>query len=544
MPPFLRDSYKTSKEQDIMGYKIGMDFGTTNSTVAYINHNISQPQAFKFPGPEGYEYIPSCVVYRDEGQISIGRAAFDHADESGAVFCNNLKMVLPMPPLQQQEANWPKEKAPETVILDYFRAILTEGGEESASFSRQKGDIEGIVLSVPHVWAKDPAHKGRSQLQAIMQNLGCPLIQLISEPVAAAAYFAYTHREREGADFAGNLLVCDMGGGTFDVTLCQVETGKIVELFNDGNGRKNVGKAGVQFDTNLLTAKGLISHNADFFEAYKKLQEYKSHNKPEITKLINNAIEDPIFRVKKILRAGGRYEFTYDDIENAFTEIREGIESVMNRVVQRIDRQKFPLDRIVFVGGFSEFILVRETIKKTIKKLLGLDQERLRLISDLDHEVSRYATAFGAALIANNLVAVEERYSHTIGVCANRVISSGTESYHQEQILLPIIKAGVKLSEYQQPVFSDKEVKTCEKSPVVKIFVHLASQDRPHVWELPEGLALPKANLPNNSWRVGMRINKSKVVYLVFEDTVYKERKEYELGDIIRQMFGTLMVEE
>ncbi len=523
-----------------MGYRIGMDFGTTNSTVAFLNGSSPQPQAFKFPGPEGYEYIPSCVVYREEGQISIGRAAFDHVDESDAIFCNNLKMVLPMPPAQQQEADWAKQKSPETVISDYFKAILTDADEDSASFTRQKGDIEGLVLSVPNVWAKDPAHKGRSQLQSIMQNLGCPLIQLISEPVAAAAYFAYTYQQREGADFTGNLLVCDMGGGTFDVTLCQVEPGKIVELFNDGNGRKNMGKAGVQFDTNLLASKGLANNDIAFFEAYKKLQEYKSNNKSEITTLINNAIEYPDFRVKKILRAGGRYEFTYDDIEKAFTDIREGIESVITRVVERINRKKFSVDRIAFVGGFSEFILVRETIKK----LLGLDKGRLRLISDLDNEVSRYAIAFGAALIANNLVAVEEKYAHTIGVCANRISSTNKESYEQEQILLPIIKAGAKLSEYQEPVFFEKDVKTLEKTPFIKIFVHLASQDKPHVHQLPEGLALPNTHLPNNSWRVGMRINRSKVVYLVFEDTIHKERLEYELGDIIRQMFGTLMVED
>jgi molecular chaperone DnaK len=523
-----------------MGYKIGMDFGTTNSTVAYINSNSQHPEAFKFPGPSGYDYIPSCVVYREEDRISIGRAAFDHIDEPEAMFCNNLKMILPMPPPQQQETDWAKTKQPETVISDYFRPILTEPGEDSDSFSKQKGAVEGIVLSVPHVWAKDPAHKGRGALQSIIEGLKCPLIQLISEPVAAAAYFTYTYQQRKQADFSGNLLVCDMGGGTFDVTLCRVQPGKIEEVFNDGNGRTNMGKAGVQFDTNLLTAKGLVENTPEFFEAYRKLQEYKSNNKSDITKSINNVIENPdLLRAKKILRAG-RYEFNFDDIDNAFMEIREGIESVMKRVADSIRNKRLKVDKIFFVGGFSEFILVRETIKKA----LDLDQEGVRLISDLDNEIVCYAIAYGAALIANGLVAVEEKYPHTIGVCANRVVQRGTENLEQEQILLPIIKAGGKLSEYHQPVFSDKAVKTCDKSPLVHIYVHAASQAKPHIRKLPEGLELPNANLPNNSWRVGMRINKSKVVYLIFEDTIHKKQTEYELGDIIRQMFGTLMVEE
>jgi len=523
-----------------MGFKIGMDFGTTNSTVAYISSSSQQPEAFKFQGPSGYDYIPSCLVYREEGQISIGRAAFDDMDEPGAIFCNNLKMILPMPPPQQQKTDWTKTKSPTTVISDYLRTILTEPDEDSSSFSRQKGPIEGIVLSVPHVWAKDPAHEGRSALKSIIEGLECPLIQLISEPVAAAAYFSYNYQQRQQTDFAGNLLVCDMGGGTFDVTLCQVQPGKIEEVFNDGNGRKNMGKAGVQFDTNLLTAKGLLKNTPEFFEAYKKLQEYKSNHKSEITKLINNAIEEPDFRVKKILRVG-RYEFNFDDIEQAFAEISKGIESVMKRVAVSIDSQKLKVDHIFFVGGFSEFILVRETIKKA----LGVEQGDVRLISDIDNETVCYAIAYGAALIANDLVAVEERYAHSIGVCANRVVQCDTENYHQqEEILLPIIKAGGKLSEYEHPVFSDTVVSISIKFPVVRIYVHLSSEDKPHVHQLPESLELPHANLPNNRWRVGMRINKSKVVYLIFEDTIHKKQKEYELGDIIRQMFGTLMVEE
>jgi len=523
-----------------MGYRIGMDFGTTNSTVAYLNVGSQQPEAFKFPSVESYEYIPSCVAYHDD-KISVGRAAFDFVDVSEAVFCNNFKMILPMPPEKRDQFHWTKTRTPEIVITDYFRNILSLSGDDSASFASQKGSIDGIVLSVPHVWAKDPSHKGRSELQSIIQELGCPLIQLISEPVAAAAYFAHRFQQQKQGDFSGNLLVCDMGGGTFDVTLCRVQPGKIEEIFNEGNGRLNMGKAGVQFDNNLLKSKGLIPDTIDFYEAYKKLQECKSNQHKEITQQINNAIDDPdIFADKKILRAGGRYEFTYKDIKNAFEEIRLGIENVLQHVKQEIDRKNLQVDNIFFVGGFSQFILVRDCIKK----FLGIGQNDVRLITDINNEIARYAIAFGAALVANDKIAVEEKYEHTLGIRGIKVVKRGKDNYEQDQILIPIIKGGGKLWEYDKPIFSDMEVKAYTKAPDIHIYVDLSSHDKPYVQKLPDSFELPHAELPNNSWRVGMRINKSKVVYLIFEDTTYKTQKEYELGDIIRQMFGTLVVEE
>lgn len=527
-----------------MGYKIGIDFGTTNSTVAYINPSSQQTEAFKFPPVEGYEYIPSCVAYHDDNQVAIGRAAFDYADVPDAVFCNNLKMILPMPPENQAAIEWTKKKPPETVITDYLQHILKFSGEESPSFIRQKGEIDGIVLSVPHVWSKNPAHIGRSALQSIVtERLGCHLIQLISEPVAAAAYFAHQHQKQGRGSFSGNILVCDMGGGTFDVTLCRVQPGKIEELFNDGNGTFDMGKAGVQFDTLLLTAKGLMKNSYEFFEAYKKLQEFKSHNHAEITRKINSAIEDPdLYREKTILRAGGRYEFNYNEITTAFEEIRQGIEKVLERVSQSINNLGFSVDRIFFVGGFSQFILVRETIKKC----LGMEQNKndIRLITDINNEIARYAIAFGAALIANDMVSVEEKFEHTIGICGVRSVERAKDIYEQEETLIPILKGGRKLTEYEQPVFADQIVSSYQKYPEISIYVDPSSRNKHYKNRLPHEVELPHADIPGNRWQVGMRINKSKVVYLIFRDTMHNDTKEYELGDIIRKMFGTLVVEE
>jgi len=236
-----------------MGYKIGIDFGTTNSTVAFVNSS-NVLEAFRFPDPAGYEYIPSCIAYEGDGDIYVGRAALDFAGDPKVAFCNNFKMVLPLSEAERAKYAWTKKKDPRIVVADYLNHILADKGE--SSFSSQKGGIDGIILSVPHVWAKAMDHAGRSRLQSIIEDdLKLPLIQLISEPVAAAAYYAYKLQQEHSKSFSGNLLVCDVGGGTFDVTLCRVTRGKVEELYNDGNGKTDLGRAGVFFDKKLILDK-------------------------------------------------------------------------------------------------------------------------------------------------------------------------------------------------------------------------------------------------------------------------------------------------
>ncbi len=528
-----------------MGYKIGMDFGTTNSTVAYINPDTKQVEAFKYPPAVGFEYIPSCVAYGEDQQAFIGSAATpSFLNEEAVVLCSNMKMILPMPPEKRRMVEWTHSKSPEDSITDYLKHILTVSGEDALSFTSQKGAIDALVLSVPHVWAKDPGHIGRSALQTIVrERLKLNLIQLISEPVAAAAYFAHQHRANHKQDFTGNVLICDMGDGTFDVTLCRILPGKIEELFNDGNGKIDMGKAGVRFDTRLLTSAGLTENTPEFYEAYKLLQEHKTHNHSKITQSLITAIENPETCGEiNILIAGRAYKFNYHHIIDAFEDIQQGIEKVLQRVQAGINSMGASVDQVFFVGGFSQFYLVRDAIKTC----LGIGGQRgdIRLIRDVNNEISRYAIAFGAALIANDRITVEERFEHTIGVCGVRHEEQAEGIYIQEETLIPILKGGKKLSEYEQTVFAEKQVRTFQKNPEISVFVDLSSRNRSIISRLPDQIELPNAHIPENRWKLGMRIDKSKVVYLIFRDVMYQGETEYELGDIIRRMFSGLVVED
>ncbi|MBM4137742.1 MAG: Hsp70 family protein, partial [Nitrospira sp.] len=486
-----------------MGYKIGIDFGTTNSTVSFVNSS-NVLDAFKYPGPEGYEYIPSCVAYENNGAISIGRAALAIAADPEVIFCNNLKMILPLSEKDRQEYEWTKKKSPESVIADYFRHILILKDEDASSFESQKDKIDGIVLSVPHVWAKAMDHSGRSKLQDIITNLKLDLIQLVSEPVAAAAYYAYKLQQEHSESFRGNLLVCDMGGGTFDVTLCRVTPGNVEELYNDGNGKTALGKAGVFFDRKLILEKlkEIGENDPKFYDAYNRLQDFKINQHINITKNIDTALYDPDQRNKPILKIGAIH-FDFQDIKTAFEEVESGINQVLQRFKSSIDEKGYTVDQIFFVGGFAQFHLVREVIKK----FWNIGQNDPRVIEKVNKEIARYAIAYGAALVANDLISVEERYEHTVGIEGFRLEKKKERKvYEQVRELVPIIRGGRKLSEYERVHYAANPIKVYEEKPEVHIYVDKESKGKPVVRKLPEtiGISLPNVDLPGNQWKVGM----------------------------------------
>ncbi len=224
-----------------MSHKIGIDFGAANSTISYVEDG-GKSAAFRCPGPDGYEYIPSCVAFDPDGDMRIGRAALDFA-------------------------------------------------------------------------------------------------RLISEPVAAAAYYADRHQQATSESFTGNLLTCDMGGGTFDMTLCRVTHRAGEEL----------SRAGVRFDRRLiadgmkLAGKSDDENDPDFIDACVKLQEYKVNNHADTTKRVKSAVEDPDLREKPILRAG-RLSFNCHDIQAAFADIQTGILQVLERVKAAIDEKGHGVD--------------------------------------------------------------------------------------------------------------------------------------------------------------------------------------------------------
>ncbi|MBO3460159.1 Hsp70 family protein [Aetokthonos hydrillicola Thurmond2011] len=530
----------------MQSYKIGLDFGTTNSIISYLEDG--KLEAFQYGGASGKKYIPSFISY-DDNFIEIGDAARNNAAHQPNIKSyGNFKMRLPIPESELVNS-FQDGRTPMSVTKDYLNELLLSKENESSSFSNQQGKIAGLVVSVPEIWQRDICNLGRERLQRLITEdleLGDKLIQLVSEPVAAAAYYAWEvqrqAQQNKSEKFTGNLLVCDMGGGTFDVSLCRIfGNNKVEVLYFDGQGDKGLESAGVAFDCRCVQIaymkKNKNNHRLDkdkldFSRLVKEFESVKIDSHARSTNKLKNYLKDPeAMSEQNLYTFSGGYNVTFKEVSEAFAPVAEGIQRVMQRVKDWLQDNDQKFERLFFVGGFCQFLLVQ----KAIAEALGIEDNDPRFDRSFNTINSTFAISYGACLIANGLIDPTERYIHTLGIVVDRINAQA----EKEQLFIPIINGGVCLDDLASPHFADIPPLVTFQSDApltITIWIDPRSKGRKFKEVLPDMVKLPSYS-PSNRWRVGMRVNRSQVAYLVIEEVHGNPKVEYELGNIIAKMF-------
>ena len=521
--------------------KIGLDFGTTNSILSFLGSS-GVPEAYSYPPPEGEKYIPSFIAYDSEG-IEIGSAARKIAVfEPSVETYGNFKMRLPLPESEFTEY-LSNNRTAISVTTDYLKKLLISP-DNSYSFSRQKGKITGLVVSVPEIWQRDIYNLGRERLQELIKrDLGLEkqLIQLVSEPVAAASYYAWEMQRRAKENntipFTGNLLVCDMGGGTFDVSLCRIYgNNKIEVLYFDGQGDRGLKSAGVAFDRNIVQtayrkkhARSLEENRELFPLLLRQFETIKIELHDRATKRLKNYLDAPEEKANdEAYRFGDGYSVSLGEVNEAFAPIAKGIKNVITRVVEQIKAKNYQIDSLFMVGGFSQFVLVREEIKNALE----FDRNDGRIDKSFNITNRAYAISYGACLIANGLVEPSEKYVHTLGIILETIAQTG----EKEKLEITLIEGGSSLDTLGEPKFYPGKIIPIERRIAVTLWVQIQSQGAKNQESLPDMVELPNYS-PNAKYRVGMKVDRSQIAYLVIETEGGRNRTEYELGNLISKMF-------
>jgi molecular chaperone DnaK len=528
--------------------KIGIDFGTTYTKIArYKDKGKGEFELFRFPGPSGSEYIPTVVSYRQQGDrvsTSIGTPALlDFTTHPGNTrLATRIKLFLPIrDPEEQRKQGWSLDKHPDEVVKDYFSQVFREHRE---SLEKVWGGIESAVVSVPEVWQRTARNPGAEALRRILiDELQLPVDHLRSEPVCAAAYYAWAYQRYEQRSQRSkrpfNLLVCDMGGGTFDVALCQVTGTRIEVLDFDGNSEGGWGLAGARFDEELVRKVFRRVHQKDP-ENHELLGLIKQFE--ETKRLRSNEIEDEFSEIERqgILNNPepftdttiSNYTFgpsltpTLGEILDCFKPIENGIKEVLGRITERMRQKGLRIDRIAIVGGFGQFPLVQRTILRT----LGItDPQRSPEFDPLLHRNFgfHFAIAYGAALIAAGEIELFEYYPHSLLLkCHLKSEEKGVTVLHD--IYEPIVEAGKVPCGRAQPTFAKGTLSVWrEARRPLPVYIQLNG-----VGELIE-LKLPTEQYPApGDYRVGVQIDESNLAVLVFENVKSKKRYEYRLGNI------------
>jgi molecular chaperone DnaK len=512
-----------------MNYYIGLDFGTTNSIISYFENNEVYTYKYGFPGSQE-EYIPSFIAY-EENSPEIGSSARATATNNPNVESyGNFKMQLPTE--SEIDHNGNSHHVFE-VTTDYLRQLLFSE-DNSFSFARQKGEIEGLVVSVPEIWQRDIRNIGRERLKKIIEEkLELPLIQLVSEPVAAASYYAW----KAQGDQEKLLLVCDVGGGTFDVSICRIDGNNNIEvLYFDGEGYQGLETAGVAFDSRCVETaykKGkkenepeIKKGDARFSRLLKDFEQAKLYFHDKATNRIKNYLRDQESYAARDVYYFSDYSINCQEVVEAFAPIKARIQDVITRVNQWLEETDYNLDQVFMVGGFSQFFLVQ----KAISEALGIEDNDQRIDRSANLETSAYAISYGACLIANREVDPIEKYEHTLGFVAHR-----SEDYQEEKVTL-IEGKTVALDNLTEPYFSDRLVTAIQNKIYIKLWVDPQSRGCRHQETINEPISLP--NFSSKAvYKVGMRVDRSQICYLVLQEQDSKATIEHELGDIIKKMF-------
>lgn len=199
-----------------MGIRVGIDLGTTFSAVARINEISGKPEVIKnsFNSP----ITPSVLCFEPNGNILFGEDAKD------MLKIGNTNAI----------AYFKRNMGNDDFCVEFFgktynatdlSAILLKNLVKEAELCCGE-KIDSTVITVPAYFT----HKERQATIDAGKKAGLEVLAIINEPTAAA--FAYGLNEKENGQ---TVLIYDLGGGTFDVTIAQISKNKIEILGSDGN---------------------------------------------------------------------------------------------------------------------------------------------------------------------------------------------------------------------------------------------------------------------------------------------------------------------
>lgn len=356
-----------------MGKVIGIDLGTTNSCVAVYEHGESKVISNK----EGRNTTPSIVAFNDKGEVLVGETAKRQAVTNPKRTIYSIKRIMGLMS-DEDKADEAKKRLPYSVVdrngacavdiegkvytpQEISAKVLIKLKEDAESFLGE--EVTDAVITVP-AYFNDSQRKATKEAGTIA---GLNVLRIINEPTSAALSYGLDKKEAE------KIVVYDLGGGTFDVTV--LETGdSVVEVLATGG---NAFLGGDDFDNRLIDwlasefkAENSIDLKADVM-ALQRLKEAAENAKKELSSSSETEINLPFITadasgpkhlVKKITRA--KFESMIEDlVQETITKIGE--------VVKDSDLTKSEIKEIVMVGGSTRVPLVGEKVKEFFGKDLN-----------------------------------------------------------------------------------------------------------------------------------------------------------------------------
>ena len=419
-----------------MGKEIGIDFGTTNTVVSYMNKKGKLRQ-LRY---EQNEIIPSVIYFCSQSEYYIGVKAKKFLEQNPAAGMENFKLGIgdgERHEIIPEDGKAFKKRPREIAQLFLNKIVLGMQNKLLKEFGAVDGAIDRAVITVPANFTS--TEKGAIKNSA--RSAGLNNIALAAEPTAAAIAYEDSQGEENSNS---TILVYDFGGGTFDVSIIRRKGGAFEEITTGGN--KNLGGKDL---TNILAEEILDRINSDyglelpFDESDFDEDEHKMTltnyrlNMSEIRHVANlikeslseseNVSETLNFYLSKDKSELVTVDFSREELENY---LRQDIEKTVEITMQTIQRAKEDygvekIDQIVLAGGSSNIPLVKETLEQR------LQNQDIVFADDVSTLISR-----GAAVLAKRYSEIDKLSKAVTTVEMGTVATEGVQ-FGKFQVLIP-----------------------------------------------------------------------------------------------------------
>ena len=352
---------------------VGIDLGTTNSVIAVLEGG--EPTVITTA--EGSRLTPSLVAFAKTGERLVGQTAKRQATINPENTIFSVKRFIGRHFSDAETAEdrsrlpYPIEKGPQDDVrirVPVKNQTYTPQEISAMVLAKMKKDAEDYLgQPVTQAVITVPAYFNDSQRQATKDAgriAGLEVLRIINEPTAAALAYGLDKKSDE------RILVFDLGGGTFDVSILDVSEGLIEVVAT--NGDTHLG--GDDWDLAIVdwvTSEFLRDQGIDLKQdrqALQRVREAAEKAKIELSSTMETEINLPFITADMNGPKHLQMRLTRAKFEQLTEGLVKRIEAPFNRALQDASIKAGDLDEIVLVGGSTRMPMVQELVRKLTGK--------------------------------------------------------------------------------------------------------------------------------------------------------------------------------
>jgi len=349
-----------------MGKVIGIDLGTTNSCVAVLEGG----QPVVIANTEGGRTTPSIVGFGKSGERLVGQLAKRQAVTNAENTIFSIKRFIGR---RWDDTNLERSRVPyvcvrgkdDTVDVQVRGQGYTSQQVSAMILQKLKQDAESYLgEEVTQAVITVPAYFTDAQRQATKDAgtiAGLEVLRIINEPTAAALSYGLDKQDQDQT-----VLVFDLGGGTFDVSVLQLGDGVFEVKATSGNnhlGGDDFDSALVQWLIDIFRDQEGIDLASDRM-ALQRLREAAEKAKIELSSMLTTSINLPFITADETGPKHMELELTRAKFEELTSDLIQGTIEPVSQALKDSGLGPDQIDRILLVGGSTRIPAVQEAIKK------------------------------------------------------------------------------------------------------------------------------------------------------------------------------------